>query len=355
VPPNPIKLANLWRIIREIDLQAIRQQAIAPFDLLIVAGDAPDARRLQDVLTGGGTGAAFVRTAAAEDAAAVATPTATIAVTGTLPLPSTLETAVYALRKAHVPVAIVHVAPAGSAAAAKAGDAAAASTAGHVTVAAIDAAAAPAIAAALLPLVHEEQRLALAHRLPPFRPAFAELTIDETARANATYALTTGLAESIPVLTAPLNLGDMVILTKNQLLMSYRLVLAAGRDGDPKRLIAEILGVLGGGLLFRQLARQLVGLIPVAGLVPKIAIAYGGTWAIGRAVLAWTSDGRPPGEDALRSLGRDGLERGREVARDLVSRARTQAGGAAARWERFRAQLPGLRRSRPRLPPPPAS
>ena len=35
----------------------------------------------------------------------------------------------------------------------------------------------------------------------------------------------------MPVLNAPLNLADVVVLTKNQLLMSYRVALAAGKRG----------------------------------------------------------------------------------------------------------------------------
>ena len=89
-------------------------------------------------------------------------------------------------------------------------------------------------------------------------------------------------------------------------------MLASGRDGDPRTLIAELLAVLGGGFLFRQLARQLVGLIPVAGIVPKVAIAYGGTWAIGRAVVLWLTEGRAVTSDLVRSLAIEGLVRGRD-------------------------------------------
>ena len=35
-----------------------------------------------------------------------------------------------------------------------------------------------------------------------------------------------------------------------------------------EQLLGEIVGVLGGGFLFRQLARQMSGLIPVWGIVP---------------------------------------------------------------------------------------
>ena len=78
-------------------------------------------------------------------------------------------------------------------------------------------------------------RSALGAQFPPLRPAIFTRIIERTARANASFALTTGLAETIPVLTAPLNLGDMVVLTKNQLMMCYRLALAAGRDDEPRR------------------------------------------------------------------------------------------------------------------------
>ena len=198
------------------------------------------------------------------------------------------------------------------------------------------------IASELASQIPDDRRLAFAHQLPPFRRPVFDLTIEQTARANATYSFTTGLAESVPVLTVPLNLGDMVILTKNQLLMSYRLVLASGRDGEPRKLLTEILGVLGGGMLFRQLARQLVGFIPVAGLIPKVAIAYGGTWAIGKAVALWASEGRAVTVDTVRTLSTEGLERGRQLARDLVARrtpADTAKGGG--RWTRFKAALRG--------------
>ena len=66
-------------------------------------------------------------------------------------------------------------------------------------------------------------------------------------------------------------------------------------------MVGEVLGILGGGLLFRQIARELVGLIPVAGLPLKIAVAYSGTWAIGRAMAMWAADGRAVTTDAVRT------------------------------------------------------
>jgi uncharacterized protein (DUF697 family) len=140
---------------------------------------------------------------------------------------------------------------------------------------------------------------------------------DETARANAGYSFSTGLAEILPILDIPLNIGAMIVPSKNQLLMSYRIALAAGKTGQPRELIAEIIGVLGGGLIFRQVARQLVGLLPVIGLVPKVAVAYGGTWAIGKAVAAWATGGSALTAARLKELSREGLARGRKVANSL--------------------------------------
>ena len=141
--------------------------------------------------------------------------------------------------------------------------------------------------------------------------------IDETSKANAGYAFSTGIAEIVPVLGVPVTIGDMLVLTKNQLLMGYRIALAAGRTGRPSELVGEIVGVLGGGLLFRQVARQLIGLVPVIGIVPKVAVAYGGTWAIGRAVALWATGGGQVTRERLRQLTREGVRRGRTVAQSL--------------------------------------
>jgi uncharacterized protein (DUF697 family) len=165
-------------------------------------------------------------------------------------------------------------------------------------------------------------RLGLGRQLPALRTlVFVEL-IDETARANASYAFASGIAEIIPVVNIPMNIGDVVILTKNQLVMSYKIALVAGKSGTPRNLIGEILGVLGGGLLFRQVARQLIGLIPVVGVAPKVAVAYGGTWAIGKAVVLWATAGQVLTRESVGQFLDEGLKRGRKAARALVSRRR---------------------------------
>jgi len=176
------------------------------------------------------------------------------------------------------------------------------------------------VAQALVGALEGDLRLALARQYPALAAPLYATLIDETARANAGYAFSTGLAEVIPVLSAPLNLGDVLILTKNQIVMSYRIALVAGKQGRPRDVVGELLGVLGGGLLFRQIARELIGLVPVIGIIPKVAVAYAGTWAIGRAVTLWATEGQKITRRSFKALYRRGLDRGRQVARALGSR-----------------------------------
>ena len=101
-------------------------------------------------------------------------------------------------------------------------------------------------------------------------------------------------------------------------MLAYKVALAAGRTGSAQNLMTELVGVLGGGLLFRQVARGLVGLVPVWGIVPKVAVAYAGTQLIGTAAALWATEGREVSPDELRALYADALRRGREVAARLV-------------------------------------
>ena len=172
----------------------------------------------------------------------------------------------------------------------------------------------PALLRALPPTLH----MALERQLPVFRPAVVRGLIDEAARTNALYAAGTGVAEIVPVLNLPLNVADTLVLTKNQLVMAYKVALAAGRTGSAQELMTEIVGVLGGGLLLRQAARGLVGLVPVWGVVPKVAVAYAGTQLIGAAAALWATEGREISPDELQALYADALRRGREVAARLV-------------------------------------
>ena len=215
---------------------------------------------------------------------------------------------------------------------------------------------------AVLGALPSKYHLSFARHLPRFRDAVMRALIDETSRANAVYATSTGLAQVVPVLNIPISAADMVVLTKNQLIMAYKIALVAGKKGQPQEVMGELIGVLGGGFLFRQVARQLIGLVPVWGIVPKVAVSYAGTWAIGQSVQLWATRGKVPDQEDLRGFYDAALSRGRAFAKRLTNRDEAVEDGTAEGEleapdeKRWRLHLPSFRRTSPKvspeLPPP---
>jgi uncharacterized protein (DUF697 family) len=201
-----------------------------------------------------------------------------------------------------------------------------------------------------------EQRVAAARRLPGLRDTVARDLIAETSFSNATYAFTSGLPEMIPLLNLPLNAADVLVLTKNQALLVYRLGLAFGASGDFQAQMREILPVVGGGFLWRQVARQMIGLIPGFGLVPKVAVAYAGTFVTGQSALLWYSRGEVLSKGAMGRLYRQAMAIGRQRAKELVSRRKGKAvppleGSTPPANPRRRLLSRLFRRGRPPEPP----
>ena len=180
-----------------------------------------------------------------------------------------------------------------------------------------------------------EQHVRLAHYLPALRPAVVEGLIRDTCRANATYAGTTGVAEIMPVLSIPLNVADIVILTKNQVLLTYKVALSLGEVGTLQEIAGPVGVVLGSGFVWRQMARTLVGFVPVIGVVPKVAVAYAGTYVIGQAVFAWYARGQKLEGEQLRALYAEAIQEARAWM--------------AQRVPKQRPRLPQLRIPHPRL------
>lgn len=339
---SSIKLANLWRVISDVDLERIRASARTPFELVIVADEAEVGERVRaglGAVPGGGVHPYVVVVDPEALRQRPTTPLVAILASSAPELSVRMKSADEQCIRARVPRITLVVGTEAPAAAAR-------RVAEQARAVVLDPLGPSAAALRqIVDLVEGDARLAIAAALPVFRPVVAEVIVDETAKANASFAVTTGLAETIPVLSAPLNVGDMVILTKNQLIMGYKIALASGRDDDPRSMMTEILGVIGGGFLFRQVARQLVGLIPVAGLLPKVAIAYAGTYAIGRGLTAWALGGAEVTPEVLSRYTSEGLERGRTLGAQLLAQVKAGASAPARGLGRLRGWLPS--RSRP--------
>ncbi len=165
-----------------------------------------------------------------------------------------------------------------------------------------------------------QQHLALGRQFPLFRLPIAHQLINDTCFSNAAYSFSTGVAEIVPVLDIPLNVTDMIILTKSQAFLAYKLGLLFGFTTRWQDYVTEFGGVIGGGFIWRQIARQLVGLIPVWGIIPKVAISYSGTYVVGNAILGWYLTGRHLTSKQMKALSAQAFGKGKEYAQKLAKK-----------------------------------
>ena len=100
-----------------------------------------------------------------------------------------------------------------------------------------------------------DRHLALGRQFPLFRLPIAHQLIQDTSYTNAAYAFGTGIAEVVPVLNLPLNITDMIVLTKAQAFLTYRLGLLLGFSTAWQDYLAEFGSVIGSGFIWRQLHR----------------------------------------------------------------------------------------------------
>jgi len=116
-----------------------------------------------------------------------------------------------------------------------------------------------------------ESGTVLAARLPVLRDAVCDELIESFSRKNGIL----GVAIFVPG-------ADFPVLALNQLRLVLRLASAHGVEVDQTR-VPEVLATIGAGFGFRAVARQLLGVVPVAGWAIKGATAYAGTRALGEA------------------------------------------------------------------------
>ena len=108
----------------------------------------------------------------------------------------------------------------------------------RVAVTGWDAGALEPVAATLLSLFADDQRLALARQFIPLRPALFDRLITETAQANASFALTTGLAERAD-LVVTMGCGDTCPYIPGKRYVDWELPDPKGRPVEEVRAIRD--------------------------------------------------------------------------------------------------------------------
>jgi uncharacterized protein (DUF697 family) len=144
--------------------------------------------------------------------------------------------------------------------------------------------------------------LSAGRRHPLLREPIAEHLIFDTSRVNAQFAALASLPATLPFFGGIVgDVADTIVLTKNQVLLLFKLAGLYGRDVQfGPELIIELLPVVGGAFFWRTTARALVGLLPpLLGLLPKTAVAYTGTFVVGHTARYYYRFGKlPPPEIA---------------------------------------------------------
>lgn len=324
-------LGNLWSTLREIDVGAIRNEAEQPLNIVAVGHDA--ALAAIDTLAHRGpnryppAGVTSLTLLSLHDAARFpdrlsAADALILAVDSRVGLTERDAAALNQMDRLPRPALLVllfgtRLAP-GSAPLP-------ASAAAHaVTIPDIDHAdATQRFTSNLLERLPATHHLAAARRLLGVRSIYARRLIDSTSMTNATYALASSLPEQIPILGIPFAVADILVLTKNQAIMVYRLALAYGAPPDFRQRIAEVAPVIGGAFVWREIARTLVGLAPVWGIVPKVGIAYAGTYATGVSAWRWYEKGELVPREELKRIAHEAQTIRQEKAREVIAQAQT--------------------------------
>jgi uncharacterized protein (DUF697 family) len=168
--------------------------------------------------------------------------------------------------------------------------------------------------------------IALPRRLPAFRPFASKILIQSSSRANATIALISALPGILPwtgILLPASSIADVLLLTKNQLVLVMRLAAAHGQKPGYVRQAKELLGTVGSALGWRTVARELVGFVPAGvGAALKATIAYTGTVAVGQAAMWYYQTGSKPTAEQIKEFDKEAAAEAEAEVAALKERAK---------------------------------
>lgn len=148
------------------------------------------------------------------------------------------------------------------------------------------------------------ERSDLGDRLCDFLPEDAQLELARFLHARGAQARLAGTvlkafgAVAGVIGMQPIPLADFPVLFSLQMFMVSLIIYTSGREFS-LRLAGEFVASLGigfgAGLVFRETARAAVKILPVWGNMISGGVAGAGTYALGRAAIAYYIEGKSPG------------------------------------------------------------
>jgi uncharacterized protein (DUF697 family) len=169
-------------------------------------------------------------------------------------------------------------------------------------------------------------QIALARAFPGLRSEAAAATIQTVSVENTVFVVSTSLGNVIPNPLQPLaavaeTIGDVVVLTANQVRMLFRLAAIHDQPLGFKQQSREVMSVIAAPFGWRSIARELMGAMPLGmGIVPKAAIAFAGTWAVGEGIAFYNTTGRHMTKQELRERFEVAYEKGRATADTITGK-----------------------------------
>jgi len=171
---------------------------------------------------------------------------------------------------------------------------------------------------------NDDIHLGLARQFPVFRQQVVDRIIHTVARENALFAVATALPDVVPnLMELPWAFGewasDTAFLTVNQIRMAFLIAAACGKDVGFSHQKVEAFTIGASAFGWRAIARELVGKIPLGGgLIPKGAIAYAGTYVVGKGLERVHHANVKLTRDESRGVYQAAFERGKNVVQALV-------------------------------------
>ncbi len=114
-------------------------------------------------------------------------------------------------------------------------------------------------------------------------------------------------------------------MTVNQIRMAFMLAAASDRPLGYREQRSEIASIVAGSFGWRAIARELIGKVPFGGgLIPKAAIAYAGTFAVGLSIERLYRLGYGFTREERRAAYEEAYENGKQIANMLLETFRHQ-------------------------------
>jgi uncharacterized protein (DUF697 family) len=277
---------GVWSVIRELSLDEIREQALTPPSLLVLANDRDMAERIAASVTGVSL-SSYVTIRRLDE--------------GHLPVDGFDAVIIYDPdAKPESKALLDRIRSSGS-------------NIGAAPFLSTDPAEPNALRQVRAKIVsgNPDRAVALGRFFPGFREAAIKQVNDETSMANAQFALISNVPTVVPIIGSIATVGaDFFVLTKNQLLLIFKVAAIHGEDlHDSQRIFREMVPVVGAGFFWRTVAREAAALVPfMGGAVPKVAIAYTGTMAIGKAADYYYAEGAKPSKEMMKSFYQQAME-----------------------------------------------